>query len=299
MIDHDRLFKELLTTFFVEFIELFLPEVATYLSRDSIVPLDKEVFTDVTVGPRYETDILMQARFKEEEAYFLIHLENQSQSEADFDKRMFRYFARLHEKHDKPIYPIVLFSHDTPLREEPNFYRVEFTDLRVLEFKYKVIQLNRLNWRDFLRQPNPVASALMAKMQIAPEDRPKVKLECLRMLIGLGLSPAKKHLISGFVDIYLQLNPTEQIDYESEREKIEPSNKEEVMQLETSWSRQGRKSEAVSISMRLLNRKVGPLGPEWEQKLETLSLEQLEALSEALLDFSSMTDLTAWLESQQ
>ncbi len=30
MIDHDRLFKELLTTFFWEFIQLFLPEVATY-----------------------------------------------------------------------------------------------------------------------------------------------------------------------------------------------------------------------------------------------------------------------------
>lgn len=33
MIDHDRLFKELLTTFFVEFLELFLPEVVTYVER--------------------------------------------------------------------------------------------------------------------------------------------------------------------------------------------------------------------------------------------------------------------------
>lgn len=36
MIDHARLFKELLTTFFVEFLELFLPEVLAYLERDSI-----------------------------------------------------------------------------------------------------------------------------------------------------------------------------------------------------------------------------------------------------------------------
>jgi hypothetical protein len=35
-IDHDELFKKLLTTFFVEFIELFLPELAAYLDRDSI-----------------------------------------------------------------------------------------------------------------------------------------------------------------------------------------------------------------------------------------------------------------------
>jgi hypothetical protein len=33
MIDHDRLFKELLRTFFLEFIELFLPAVREYLGR--------------------------------------------------------------------------------------------------------------------------------------------------------------------------------------------------------------------------------------------------------------------------
>jgi hypothetical protein len=33
MIDHDRLFKELLTTFFWEFIELFLPEITAYQKR--------------------------------------------------------------------------------------------------------------------------------------------------------------------------------------------------------------------------------------------------------------------------
>ncbi len=49
-IDHDRLFKELISTFFVEFIELFFPQVMDYLDRDSITFLDKEVFTDVTEG---------------------------------------------------------------------------------------------------------------------------------------------------------------------------------------------------------------------------------------------------------
>ncbi len=58
MIDHDRLFKELLTTFFWEFIELFLPEVAAYLDRESITFMDKEIFTDVTAGERYEADLL-------------------------------------------------------------------------------------------------------------------------------------------------------------------------------------------------------------------------------------------------
>ena len=41
--DHDRLFKELLSTFFVEFVALFLPEVRAYLESDSLVSLDKEL----------------------------------------------------------------------------------------------------------------------------------------------------------------------------------------------------------------------------------------------------------------
>ena len=55
----------------------------------------------------------------------------------------------------------------TPIREEPSAHHVAFPDLAVLDFTYRVIQLNRLNWRDFVRRPNPVASALMAKMGIA------------------------------------------------------------------------------------------------------------------------------------
>jgi hypothetical protein len=73
------------------------------------------------------------------------------------------------------VYPIALFSYDRPLRAEPNRFRVEFPDLSVVDFRFRVIQLNRLDWRAFVRQTNPVAAALMAKMKIAARDRPRVK----------------------------------------------------------------------------------------------------------------------------
>jgi hypothetical protein len=40
-INHDQLFKELLTTFFVEFLELLFPSVLEYLDTDSIQFVDK------------------------------------------------------------------------------------------------------------------------------------------------------------------------------------------------------------------------------------------------------------------
>ena len=50
-----------------------------------------------------------------------------------------------------------------------------------------------------------------------------------------------------------------------------------------------------SLIFRQLNRRVGELSVEVRQQVESLSLEQLENLGEALLDFSSMADLDAWL----
>jgi hypothetical protein len=88
--------------------------------------------------------------------------------------------------HDR-LFKELRTTYDTPAREEPSAHHVAFPDLVVLDFTYRVIQLNRLNWRDFVRRPNPVASALMAKMGIAAVDRPKVKLECLRLLATLRL----------------------------------------------------------------------------------------------------------------
>ncbi len=154
MIDHDRLFKELLTTFFIEFLELFFPQVIAYLERESLEFVDKEIFTDVTAGEQYEADLVVKARFRNQESFFLIHVENQAQSQADFGRRMFRYFARLYEKFALPLYPVAIYCFDTPRNQQPNIYQVAFPDKVVLEFNYAVIQLNRLNWRDFLQQQN-------------------------------------------------------------------------------------------------------------------------------------------------
>ncbi|NEO34148.1 MAG: hypothetical protein F6K36_27840 [Symploca sp. SIO3C6] len=240
MIDHDRLFKELITTFFVDFLELFLPQVARDIDRDDIQFLPQEVFNDVTSGEKKEVDLLAKVKYRQQDAYFLIHIENQSYSQAEFAKRIFKYFARLHEKYDLPIYPVVLFSFDEPKRPEPRNYRVSFPDLQVLDFNFAAIQLNQLNWRDYLTQQNPVAAALMAKMNIPASERPQVKAECLRLLITLRLDPARMQLISGFVDVYLNLNAAEEELFNEAIDRMGLIEQEEYMEIVTSWERKGR-----------------------------------------------------------
>jgi Domain of unknown function (DUF4351) len=307
-IDHDRLFKELLSTFFIEFLELFLPQVVTSIDRDSIRFLPQEYFTDLTTGDKRVIDLLAEVKQAGKDVGFLIHVEAQADSKDNFTRRIFFYFALLHRKYLQRIYPIVVFSFDEPLREEPHTYTIEFPDLKVLEFNFNAIQLNRLNWRDYLNQPNPIAAALMSKMKIAPGDRPKVKAECLRLLATLQLNPARTQLISGFVDTYLRLNSSEEQVFQTEIGKMETQQQEKVMEIVTSWMERGIEQgieqgiergieqEARSLILRQLTRRVGDLSTEMRSRVETLPLQQLESLGEALLDFNAIADLETWLQ---
>lgn len=58
----------------------------------------------------------------------------------------------------------------------------------------------------------------------------------------------------------------------------------------------GRQEEGRSLVLKLLTRRVGQLSPETTAQIEALSVEQLEDLGEALLDFTQQEELTRWLE---
>lgn len=53
------------------------------------------------------------------------------------------------------------------------------------------------------------------------------------------------------------------------------------------------------LIIRLLNRRVGEIDSLLIQKVQQLSVEKLEELGEALLDFTSVTDLETWLKNYQ
>jgi predicted transposase/invertase (TIGR01784 family) len=62
---------------------------------------------------------------------------------------------------------------------------------------------------------------------------------------------------------------------------------------------EGRQEGERNLLLRLLPRRIGTLSPELVAQIGTLSLPQLEALGEALLDFSCPSDLTDWLQSHR
>jgi predicted transposase YdaD len=59
----------------------------------------------------------------------------------------------------------------------------------------------------------------------------------------------------------------------------------------------GKLAEGQSLILRQLTRRIGDVAPEMRSQIQALSLSQLEALGEALLDFSEPNELVNWLRT--
>ena len=57
----------------------------------------------------------------------------------------------------------------------------------------------------------------------------------------------------------------------------------------------GRKETAAMMTLRQLQHRFGNLNIEVQVDIKALSFEKLEGLSDALLDFNSVEELTTWL----
>jgi Domain of unknown function (DUF4351) len=78
--------------------------------------------------------------------------------------------------------------------------------------------------------------------------------------------------------------------------QLSPLYLAEIQAAEDRGRQIGERHEEVLI-MRLLNRRVGSISLQLQEKIKTLPLERLDDLGEALLDFVGIEDLTNWLET--
>src|SRR5699024_2738880 len=104
--DHDCLFKELIQTFFQEFMQIFFPEAYADIQYSTVTFLEQELFTDIVKGEKRRIDIMAEVKIKDRDELILVHIEPQSYYQEGFHERMFIYCSRLYEKYRKPILPI-------------------------------------------------------------------------------------------------------------------------------------------------------------------------------------------------
>jgi predicted transposase YdaD len=102
------------------------------------------------------------------------------------------------------------------------------------------------------------------------------------------LSPEEIMVIAGI--------PADQLLHtRAAQDLLDRGRQEGEAQGEAQGEARGRAAEAAAVTLRQLNRRCSPLSEQTIARIQALPLEQLEALAEALLDFTGPADLAAWL----
>jgi hypothetical protein len=239
-IHHDQLFKQLIPTFFAEFLDLFFPEVPPHIDYSTIKLLSEEMFTDLFEGESRRADIVIEVKLKGQDTIIIIHVEPQSYKQPDFNARMYQYFSLLYNKYRKPILPIAVFSYDD-IKFEPSKFEISFPFFHVLTFNFLKLELRKMNWRHYIDSNNPVAAALISKMGYSEMEKVQVKREFLRMLVKMEVNPAKMELINGFFETYLSLNESEEKELMEEIKQLNRDEAEQILKLPNSWKEKGIK----------------------------------------------------------
>ncbi|WP_430013219.1 Rpn family recombination-promoting nuclease/putative transposase [Microcystis ichthyoblabe FBCC-A1114] len=216
----------------------------------------------------------------------ILHLEFQTDPDPKMSFRMLDYRTRVYRRFPKKtMRQVVIYLKETssPLVQENAFIlpntRHEYEVLRLWEIPAeKMLGLSGLLPLSNLgKTPNrpEILRQVAAKIDNIEGRTEKSNLAAATaILAGLVLS---KEIIGSLLR---EETMRESVIYQDIRE---------------SGKAQGRREEAVSLILRLLNRRLGEISSTLGQQIQELSLEQLETLGEALLDFTSLTDLTAWL----
>jgi len=76
LIPHDRLFKQLISTFFEDFMTLFFPDAARHIDFSHLSFLRQELLTDVAGGDVRYVDLLVETKLKGEDGVIVVHVES-------------------------------------------------------------------------------------------------------------------------------------------------------------------------------------------------------------------------------
>lgn len=175
-----------------------------------------------------------------------------------------------------------------------------------------------LDYRKFLQSKNPVAYALMAKMNYDRRQALRLKQDFFRLVIGSAIDPARISLLLEFIDTYMRLDRKEEKEF-NEIIFREPEFRE-AKKMATTWElaglRKGRKEgrkEGLLSGLRKglqkgrfegeirgkqttlllqMEKKFGKLAPEVRRKIRGIdSAKKLESLALAVLDAQSLNQL--------
>ncbi|WP_404784927.1 DUF4351 domain-containing protein [Altericista sp. CCNU0014] len=167
-----------------------------------------------------------------------------------------------------------------------------------------------MDWRDRLDElessTNPFATVVMTHLKVVETKRNVDRRKAWKFALTRALYE-KSYQRQEILDLYRFIDWVMILPEAVEREfwqELQVFEEERKVTYVTNAERFGFErgiqeglQHERSLILRLLSRRVGILSSEVRSQVESLPLEQLESLGEALLDFSSAADLDEWLRT--
>lgn len=239
-----------------------------------------------------ESDVLVRAT-SSQYGEFLVLNELQLRYKPDIPKRMRAYAALAEEKYNLPTYPVLVNILKEGNVEIPTRYESEFAGLQARQ-DYRVINLWEVDVEIAFTEPiSPLIPFVPVLKGGADESTVQRALRILRADEQLSQLETVMAFFASFV---LDSSLVRQI---MRWDMGILSESPWYQQILNEGRQQGKQEEAVAMITRLLNRRFGSLSPELQERLRGLTLEQLEELSEVLLDFTAIAQLETWLQNQE
>ena len=239
---------------------------------------------------RADTLILLQS------VEVVLHLEFQTQTDETMPFRMADYRLRVHRRFpNKSMRQIVIYLKCTG----SDLVRQNVFTISGMRHEFEIIRLWEQPTADLLKFPGLLPLAVLGRS----EDKTQTLRE-VSSIIDTIEDRREQSNITAATSILAGLV--------LEKEVIRTVLREEIMQesviyqdIKAQGKAEGRaegraegiKEGEISLLLRQLKRRLNQIEPEDENRLDRLSVEQLEALGEALLDFSNRDDLLAWLDN--
>ncbi|BAZ53010.1 hypothetical protein NIES4103_56750 [Nostoc sp. NIES-4103] len=238
--------------------------------------------TELTLEPiRADSVTFLQA------ANQILHIEFQTlaTSNPPLNFRMLDYSVRLKRQYRCPVTQVVIFLQET--NNEVAFTE-EYRDETTIHH-YQVIRLWEQDSAIFLTN-----SALLPLATLTRTNSPQALLTQVAEQVATISDREERQNIAGCVEILAGLRFNKDLIRQLLREDImrESVIYQDILQ-------QGKRQGEESLILRLINRRFGQVDVSLIDRIRALSIENLEALGEALFDFSGVTDLIAWLEQQE
>ena len=318
--DFDGAWKYALSQYFAPFLALFFPTAHTAIDwAQPVVFRDTElqqIAPEEQQGKQRVDSLVQVTRHDGTPAWVVIHIEVQSQHDAGFAERMYRYHARLYDRDRMPVVSLAVLGDEEPTWCPDHFgYALWGCELAL---RFPTIKLLHLDPAVLVQTRNPFATLTLLHRDAQetrgqPQERIARKVLRYRALLRQGYTANEVRALLRLMEHLLRLDPasarvardalqqveTEELGMERFVTSFEEIGREEgLAEGLVAGQAKGRTEGQRALVLRLLTRKVGPLTPELQARITALDPEALLTLSEALLDFTSMADLIAWLTEQ-